>query len=132
MKRPRDPEKVFASRPHSVGFLVGVPLSFVVGLFLFFFVGRLCHIVRKKIKDKIDCVCKSHGNILHNSLHTHTVTHTRNTLPYFFFFFLTRIFYLPGLFLTVCVVLDFFLELTAKPDKSITKKIFGLDTQKKA
>jgi hypothetical protein len=36
MKRPRDPEKVFASRPHSVGFLVGVPLSFVVGLFLFF------------------------------------------------------------------------------------------------
>ena len=28
-------------------------------------------------------------------------------------------------------MLDFFLELTAKPDKSITKKIFGLDTQKK-
>ena len=53
MKRPRDPEKVFASRPHSVGFLVGVPLSFVVGSFLFFFVGRLCHIVSKKIKDKI-------------------------------------------------------------------------------
>ena len=85
MKRPRDPEKVFASRPHSVGFLVGVPLSFVVGLFLFFFVGRLCHIVSKKIKDKIDCVCKSQTEIYYTIVCTHT--HTRNTLPYFFFFF---------------------------------------------